>query len=376
MVQLNLSKYIPDYGSPTDPEVRAKYGYLEAGVSIIGNFILFIIKLFLGIFINSIALIADSIHTLSDVGTSILIIFGFRMAKKPADENHPYGHARMEYVATLIMTVLLFLAGIGFIWQSFLRFTDLSEFFHGEYAIIIGLIIIISAVIKELMAQYSMALSKVIKSDVLVADAWHHRSDAFASVAVGFGIIGSNLGLLWLDPLFGIVVSLIIIYVGYKMFMKTSNILIGTAPDVELIDKIRSVVLQIEEGKNVDRINVHDYGTTKVVSLHLCVDKSLTVDESSRIADKIENLIMNELGYHSNIRIEPRKVESQPEQIHNIINRYMELFDINQVRAENLFNAGYKKLEDLQDAIPEDLMIVEKINPTIAKRIVTKIKSR
>lgn len=395
---LSISKYIPDYGKPTDPVIRTKYGYLGAGVSIIGNFILFIIKLTLGIFINSIALIADSIHTISDVGTSILIVFGFRMAKKPADKTHPYGHGRIEHVATLIMTVLLFLAGIGFIWQSVVRFTDLTELLHGEYAVIIGSIIIITAVIKELMAQYSMAISKLIKSDVLVADAWHHRSDALASVAVGFSIIGSNMGLLWLDPLFGIIVSIIIIYVGYTIFKKTSNILIGTAPDLELIEKIRQVVTQIEEGKDINNINVYDYGTTKIVSLNLCVDKTLTVEESSKIADKIENHIMKELGFHSNIRIEPEKGDTKESSLeHKIIfsgvtdtssaeklskqkletvKLYMNMFDINRNRAENLVYAGYKKIEDLYDAIPEDLVLVEKINPTIAKRIISKLKDR
>jgi cation diffusion facilitator family transporter len=396
MVHSKISGLIPDYGNPTDPIVRAKYGYLEAGISIIGNFALFILKLFLGIFINSIALIADSIHTLSDVGTSILIIFGFSMAKKPADKNHPYGHGRMEHVATLVMTVLLFIAGVTFIWQSFTRFSDLMYLLNSEYATLIGVIIIITAIIKELMAQYSMAISELIKSDVLVADAWHHRSDAFASVAVGLSIIGSNMGVLWLDPMFGVIVSIIIIYVGYTMFRKTSNVLIGTAPDADLIEEIRRAVMQIEEGKDIENINVHDYGLTKIVSLNLCVDKTLSVEESSRIADRIEDHIKKELGYLSNIRIEPRKdgsdkpspdskaismetseidLSTKPQVDDNeTIKLYMDMFDINRNRAENIYNAGYKRPEDLNDAIPEDLVCVDRINPTIAKRIVNNLK--
>ncbi len=396
MVQLKFSGLIPDYGDPTDPTIRAKYVYLEVGISIIGNLILFILKLSLGIFINSIALIADSIHTLSDVGTSILIIFGFSMAKKPADKKHPYGHGRMEHIATLVMTILLFLAGITFIWQSMSRFTDLITLLHGEYAIMIGIIIIVTAIGKEIMAQYSMALAKLIKSDVLVADAWHHRSDALASIAVGLSIIGSNMGILWLDPLFGVIISIIIIYVGYKIFKKTSNILIGTAPELELIEQIRQMVMQIEGGKDIENINVHDYGTTKIVSLHLCVDGEFTVEESCRIADKIEDHIKKELGFLTNIRIQPKKEGSDhcsldgkdiilntiekglpvslPEHDKAIIKIYMDLFDIDRVRAENIYNVGYKQLKDMNDAILEELLCIDRINPTIAKRIINKLK--
>ena len=396
MVQSTISVLIPDYGDPTDPIIRGKYVYLEVGISIIVNLMLFILKLSLGIFINSIALIADSIHTLSDVGTSILIIFGFSMSKKPADKNHPYGHGRMEHIATLVMTVLLFLAGLTFIWQSLSRFTGLTALLHGEYAIMIGIIIILTAIVKEIMAQYSMALGKLIKSDVLVADAWHHRSDALASIAVGLSIIGSNMGILWLDPLFGVIISIIIIYVGYTIFKKTSNVLIGTAPELELIEQIRQMVMQIEEGKDIDNIIIHDYGTTKIVSLHLCVDRELTVEESSRIADKIEDHIKKELGFLTNIRIEPKKEVSDhcspdskdivlntaekglpvslPEHDKETIKIYMDLFDIDQVRAENIYNVGYKQLKDMNDAILEELLCVDRINPTIAKRIINKLK--
>ena len=185
------SIFIPEYGDIKDPNVRAKYGYLEAAVSIIGNFLLFVLKLILGMFINSIALIADAFHTLSDVGTSGVVIFGFRLAKKPPDKEHPFGHGRVEYIATMVIAILLVIVGFEFIRQSFERIIHMEYLSNDDFALIIGIVICISAVVKEMMAQFGAAIGKKIDSDVLLADAWHHRSDAIASVAVGISIIGS-----------------------------------------------------------------------------------------------------------------------------------------------------------------------------------------
>ena len=157
-------KIIPDYGDITNPNIRAKYGYLEATISIIVNVLIFFIKLFLGIFINSIALIADGVHSLSDVSTSGVVIFGFRIAKKKPDKEHPYGHGRAEYIATLIIAILLILVGVGFIQQSIERIINLENIQHGEYAIIISIIVIISAILKELMARYSNAIAKKLRA--------------------------------------------------------------------------------------------------------------------------------------------------------------------------------------------------------------------
>ncbi|UCD13825.1 MAG: cation transporter, partial [Thermoplasmatales archaeon] len=205
MVKSDRFLMIPQYGDSQDPIVRAKYGYLEATVSILGNTLLFFLKLLLGLFINSIALIADGVHSLSDVSTSGVVIFGFRIAKKQPDKEHPYGHGRAEYIATLIIATLLIITGFGFIQQSIERIIDPQNITHQEYAIIISVIVMVSAVLKELMARFSFAISKRIKSDVLRADAWHHRSDAISSIGVAISIIVSRYGFPILDPIFGII---------------------------------------------------------------------------------------------------------------------------------------------------------------------------
>ena len=298
---------IPDYGDINNPTIRAKYGYLEASVSIIVNTLLFLLKIFLGLFINSIALIADGVHSLSDVSTSGVVIFGFRIAKKQPDKEHPYGHARAEYIATLIIAILLIIVGFGFIEQSIQRIINLEKIEHGEYAFIISILVIISAIIKELMARYSSAISKKINSNVLKADAWHHRSDAISSIGVAIGILGARNGLPILDPIFGIVVSIIIIYVGVNLVKNASNFLIGQAPEKDLIDKIKKIADTEKTVNDIHSINIHDYGTTKIITLHAEVNSNLTVEESHEIADSLQNKIKFITNYSTIIHIEPDK---------------------------------------------------------------------
>jgi cation diffusion facilitator family transporter len=349
---------VPDYGSPKDPNIRAKYGYLEGFVSILGNTFLFILKLFLGIFINSIALIADAFHTLSDVGTSGVVIFGFRIAKKPPDAEHPFGHGRAEYIGTLIIAILLIIAGLGFIEQSIERALDMTELSHSDYALIIGIIIIVSAVAKEAMAQFSTAIGRKIKSDILIADAWHHRSDAIASVAVGLSIIGSNYGYPLLDPIFGVIVSVIIIYVGVDLIRRTSDILLGSAPGEEVVEQIEELVSKLKNVKDVHDVYIHDYGTSKIVSLHVNVESKLSIEDAHGIADKIEEMIMEKLNYSTIIHLEPKKGKSDETisslLIENILKKEEDIISFHKVQVSM---RGSKKSISMHITVDEEMSV-------------------
>jgi len=329
-------KIIPDYGDTKDPNIRAKYGYLEATVSIIGNIIIFLVKLFLGLFINSIALIADSVHSLSDVSTSGVVIFGFRIAKKKPDKEHPYGHGRAEYIATLIIATVLILVGFGFIQQSIERIINLKVIEHGEYAIIISFIVIITAILKELMARYSNIIAKKIKSDVLKADAWHHRSDAISSIGVAIGILGSRYGFPILDPIFGIVVSGIIIYVGINLVRTASDFLIGQSPDQDLMKKIKLIAQKTDNVIGIHDISIHDYGTTKILTLHAEVNSDLNLNEAHKIADDLENNIHNETSYSTIIHLDPKESQSDLKTkkriIEKILNKQKEIISFHKIQ--------------------------------------------
>ncbi len=253
----------------------------------------------MGILINSIALIADGVHSLSDVSTSGVVIFGFRIAKKKTDKEHPYGHGRAEYIATLIIAVLLILVGIGFIQQSIERIINLETIQHGEYAIIISIIVIISALLKELMARYSNAIAKRINSGVLKADAWHHRSDAISSIGVAIGILGARYGFPILDPIFGIIVSLITIYVGINLVRTASNFLIGKNPGQELINQIKEIAQKTDNVMGIHDVSIHDYGTTKILTIHAEVDSNLPLEKAHKISDNLGNNIHIKTNYSS-----------------------------------------------------------------------------
>jgi cation diffusion facilitator family transporter len=302
---------IPDYGDPNDPVVRAKYGYLEGTVSIIGNSFLFVVKLAMGLFINSIALIADSVHTLSDVGTSVVVIVGFNISKRPSDQVHPYGYGRVEYIATVIIAVLLVVTGFGFIQQSVERMLNAVSITHQQYGLLIGVLILLSALVKEWMARFSQALGKKINSDVLTADAWHHRSDALASIGVGISIIGSSYGFPLLDPVFGVIVSIIIIYVGISLGKTSAQFLIGKSPDSTLITSVQEIGQQLKGVKNIHDISLHDYGTNKIITLHAEVDKDLPLEEAHAIADQLELKIRDTMHCSTIIHVEPTEFHKE-----------------------------------------------------------------
>jgi len=357
-------KLIPDYGKTDNPKVRAKYGYLEAIVSIIGNSLLFLIKLILGLYINSIALIADGVHSLSDTATSGVVIFGFRIAAKEPDKEHPYGHGRAEYIATLIISILLIIVGLGFIQQSIERIITGETLLHGEFAIIISIIVIISAIVKEAMARYSNAIAKKIDSDVLKADAWHHRSDAISSIGVAMGILGSRFGFPILDPLFGMIVSIIIIYVGVDLLRRASNFLIGKAPDKKIIKQITEIAENTDSVKGIHEISIHDYGTTKIITLHIEVDSKLKLDEAHRIADNLEDNIKNQTKYStiihldptSNISITSQNLAEKRKIIKTILEKQKEIKSYHKV---SIFESGDKNKIKMHLVVDKDMPVKE-----------------
>ena len=299
---------LPEYGDINDPEIRAKYGYLEALVSIIGNVTLFFIKISLALLVNSIGLAADAIHSLSDVSTSGIVIFGFKIAKKRPDKKHPFGHGRAEHIATLIIAVLLIIIGLNFIQQSFDRLLHPEQLSNPDFAIITAIIILSTAIGKELMARYSSLISKKIESDMLQADAWHHRTDAISSIGVAIGIIGSHLGFPILDAIFGLFVSAIIIYVGVHLIKTSSNYLIGTRPSSDLIKKLQTLTKQASQISNIHSIYVHDYGHIKILTFHVEMNGSLSLDDAHKIADDLEDKIMKTTHYFPVIHVEPTGV--------------------------------------------------------------------
>jgi len=303
------NKFVKNADNTTNQDVRANIGFLEAWVSILSNAVLAAVKIALGLMLNSISLLADAVHTASDVITSLVVLVGFRAARLPADEEHPYGHGRVEPIATLIIAILLAIVGFEFAKSSVGRFMA-GEAVKGSLAV--AGIMVAGGVFKEWLARFSVALGRKIASPVLIADAWHHRSDAVASVLVAVAIIASAYGYPKVDAIFGLIVSVLILYTAWELGRGACDELIGRKTDPATLARISDLVSGIAGVEGVHKINLHDYGSgAKIASLHIQVDERLPVRESHAIAARVKYSLLDSMGLKTTVHVEPAEPDDE-----------------------------------------------------------------
>lgn len=287
-----IHKHVPSGENPQKAAYRGEIGITQGWISIVSNLFLFIIKLVFGFISNSIALIADAFHTLSDMASSGVVIFGFKMASKPADREHPFGHGRAETIAALTIAILIGFAGIEFIK------TSISRFIAEETITISGAlfaVVILTIILKETLARLSFKLGDKIKSDTLKADAIHHRSDMFSSVLVLAAFGGVWLGYPKLDAIMGLGVAAMMIHSAYEIARSAIDDLLGRPVDRETVQQIKSTALSIAEVSNVHDIIVHSYGAHKFISLHLEIGEGKSPERMHEISDQVEKLLSEEM---------------------------------------------------------------------------------
>ena len=300
-----VNSVIRKEGNPLEPSNRLKVGKLEGYLSIFSNLFLFGIKLFLGLISQSIALLADAFHTLMDVATSGIVILGFKLSQKPADAEHPFGHGRAETISSLLISFLIGLVGIEFLKSSIGRLYDSEELMVDPKMIFI---IIVTIMVKEIMARVSYEMGELIESDILKGDAAHHRSDMLSSLLVVVGLIGVRLGWPELDSYMGIGVSVFILYTGYKLAQNAVDELLGKPPTKEMINSISVIATKVGGVLNVHDIIVHQYGVKKFISLHIEVGDDRTADELHIIADLVEDKIAKKMYANVVTHIDPVKL--------------------------------------------------------------------
>jgi len=281
---------------------KQKLGYLEGWISIVLNTALFAVKFWAGSRISSVSMVADAWHTLSDTLTSIVVIIGFWIMAKPADEAHPFGHARSESIAAIVIGVLLAVVGGNFLRESILRLVRTQAVSFSLFAIIVFLI---SVGLKEGLAQFAFWAGKKAEAPSVTADGWHHRSDAIASalIVVG-GVFGKSLW--WMDGALGIGVSLLILYVAVDIFRTTATKLLGEAPDArmrkEILKAVRVVYPQVND---VHHLHIHRYGHTVELTLHIRLPAAMSVDASHDISHRIEERLRQHLKLEATVHVEP-----------------------------------------------------------------------
>ena len=369
MFQGLTNKFIPNL-KESSKFYRAKIGIFQGKVSITVNSFLFIIKLSIGIITGAISLIADAIHTLSDMITSGIVIWGFKQSDKPADARHPYGHGRAEYIATLIIAVLLCVAGIEFIEVSIERIrnpiiSSLEWWMVGT--------IVFTIIIKEITARYAKFLSSKIASGLLHADAWHHRMDAISSTLVICALIAGKYGFPTIDGWAGLGVAMLLIYTGFDIAKDSVDDLIGTPPNSDELDRIREIVLGVFDTLGVHDIVVHNYGHEKYISLHVEIDARKTAAEAHDISESVETILEKSMGVEPTVHIDPvypdnpmvKKVKKSLELISMNDDRITNIHDIRIVNTDNhnliLFGVNVSLGMSRQDILELDHKLQKKL---------------
>ncbi len=281
-----------------------KLGLKTSWLTIIINIILAGIKLFAGALGNSSAMLADGIHTLSDVLTTLVVMLGLKVSSKEADEGHPYGHEKYESVFAKILSIILLLTGI-YIGYEAIKILISGEIRTPKTIAVIAALL--SILVKELMFWYTMKVAKKIKSISMEADAWHHRSDSFSSIGTLVGILGAKFGFLALDPIAGIVVSIFIIKVGVDLYLKSVKELVDESADIDTVNRIEAKTISTEGVKGIKNLKTRIFGNKIYVDLEIYVEAHISVREGHEIAENVHDILENEIDdiKHCMVHMEP-----------------------------------------------------------------------
>lgn len=258
-------------------------------ITIIGNVLLSLIKLFAGIIAHSSAMISDAVHSASDVFSTIVVIIGIKLASKEPDKEHPYGHERLECVAAIILSMVLFITGLGIGTEA------LNKILQGNYSSlqVPGMLALIAAIIsilsKEGMYWYTRHYAKKIDSGALMADAWHHRSDAFSSIGALIGIVGARLGVPIMDSIASLVIFLFIAKAAFDIFKDAIDKMVDRSCDEETEKQIYDFVMKNENVLGIDLLQTRIFGNKIYVDIEIQADASYTLREAHNIAESVHD---------------------------------------------------------------------------------------
>lgn len=280
------------------PDVRETVFPHESGIkmtfwSIIINCGLIVLKLIGGVFGNSYALISDAMHSLSDVATDIGVYFGLKISSKPKDVDHRYGHGKVDNYVAHVMGVFLVLVSIGMTYQS-----AKALYIHKEAAppgVIALIMVVISIIVKEGLYQATVRIGKKEKSRSMIANAWHHRSDALSSVAA---MIGIGVAMIWpklhvVDQFMGLVIAVFVAKIGVSIAWDSYKVIIDTSPSGEFLDEVTQIAAQIDGVINVHDVRARFYASAIFIDMHLGVNPSIPVREGHAIAKRVENRLLD-----------------------------------------------------------------------------------
>ena len=305
--------FIRDYDNLNDPLVRSKYGTLSSTVGIIMNIILATFKMIAGLLSGSVAIMADSVNNFSDAGSSAVSFISFKIASKPADKDHPFGHARIEYVASLIVAFLILHVGLDLFFESGSKIFGIVPMESVKVEAVTIIILSASIILKLLLAILNFGIAKKIDSSVVKATAVDSISDSISTFAVLIcSIIIYYTDALIIDALAGIGVSILIIIAGFNIFRETKNSILGEAPVEETVNSIKEIVKEYPGIIDIHDMIVHNYGPNHyIASFHAEVNGEENIFELHDMIDNVEKRIGEVLGIQCTIHMDPIAVNDE-----------------------------------------------------------------
>jgi len=331
-----VSIFIKDYNNIKNEKVRSAYGYLGGIVGIIANALLFLVKFFVGLITRSIAITADSFNNLTDMASSIITIAGFKLSNKPADEEHPFGHGRIEYLSALAVSFLIMLVGFQFIKESFNRIFHPTEV---HFLLIPFILILASISVKVWLSSFNKLIANSIGSKALKASSFDALSDVIVSSITALSLLLSRWVSFPIDSYLGVIVALFILYSGFSLTKDTLNPLLGEAPDKELVESIKSGILKYDHISGVHDLVIHNYGPGRcMASIHAEIPYDISVVTIHEIIDKAEKELSKELNIYLVIHMDPINTESKEVNkakvlIEDILKNYTEIKSMHDFRV-------------------------------------------
>lgn len=370
MVSLLIHIFIKDYRNTDSPEVRQQYGILSGAVGILFNIILFGTKFLAGLISHSIAITADAFNNLSDAGSSIITLVGFKMAGEKPDPHHPFGHGRIEYISGFLVSIIILLMAIELLRTSIGKILHPSDI---DFSPLIVGILVLSILVKLYMFYYNRTMSRKIQSAAMAATALDSISDTLATSVVLLSTLIAHFTGLKIDGWCGAAVGLFILFAGFNAAKDTIGPLLGQAPDPEFVKSIRDLVMSYDEVLGVHDLIVHDYGPGRLmVSLHAEVPAKGDILHLHDTIDNIEKRLRRELSCEAVIHMDPilnddeetNTLKSAVMDIVKTIDQSLTIHDFRIVKGPTHTNLIFDVVEPYQVSfLPEDLeaMIQQKV---------------
>lgn len=371
MIKYLIKRFVPDFENVNNKDVREKYGILAGTLGIVCNLMLFALKIIIGLLMNSIAIISDAINNLSDMCSSIITIASSKISNMHADREHPFGHGRVEYIASLVVSFIIIMVGIE------LFKTSVDKIFRPEvvqFSIPLFVILILSILVKVWMYSYNKYIGKQINSSVMEATATDSLNDCVATTAVIVSLAVGRFTSFPVDGVMGVIVSLLIVCTGIKVAKEIIDVLIGQPASKELINEITNLVISKDGIVGVHDFMAHDYGPGVIVaSLHAEVPDDINIVKIHETIDAVEKEVNEKYGVLLVIHMDPislncEKTTTTREEIKKIVtdmNPEFSIHDFRMVDGENSINLIFDLVLPVEMKNEERKKILEEIEKKV-----------